>query len=663
MEKNKYTIGLLVDYLVSEYTDGLYDGMAECCRDMDMNMMLFPMSQLGCMSMGFDYQYAAVTALATEKNIDGVVMTSGTQIHSVTLDTLSSYIRSFRPLPVVNISIPVPGIPSIVVDCRKACSDLVDYLVDICGCGRFGIMGVDSASSEVHERMDVFMSSLASHGITADSIVVWNAKFTADSAAAELDRYVSGGGKLDFDAIIALNDDMAFGVMDFCRGAGLEIPEDILVTGFDDIQRASFSSPSLTTVNQQLFRQGYAAAAALRSLIEGKSVPPVQVIHAKAVLRESTGKIPPSFFSTDIIERDDTSKFSCNTKFTVLEWFNRKNQLYRAARYYTDCQYITTMWDLKGRINYDLKAFGISSGAIVLYESPVEMKTGFEYFNLPHRAYLMSAFDKDSGFYFLSPESPEFFNPNDGMLPPGIRKFFTGETIAMPLFYQAFQYGYMIINRGSYDMACYDIFGKTVSYLLATVKSYSEIEREKSHIIAENEKLNRVAHTDELTGIRNRRGFMDDGNEMMRYSERMGLSGFVIYCDMDGLKKINDTYGHDAGDRAITAEAKILEASFRKNDIVARIAGDEFAVIGQGLTEAVFERIRRVIDTECRRWTEKNGAPFRLSISMGYVKFPDEKLGYKLSNLMAEADSSLYMDKRKHHAEARAAGEKAASGR
>lgn len=126
----------------------------------------------------------------------------------------------------------------------------------------------------------------------------------------------------------------------------------------------------------------------------------------------------------------------------------------------------------------------------------------------------------------------------------------------------------------------------------------------------------------------------------------MGQSGMIVYCDMDGLKKINDTYGHETGDKAIVAESIILKGNFRSNDVVARIGGDEFALVCAGMNENAFKRIKEQVDADCVKWSEDNKSPFRLSISMGAIKYPSETDGYEIAPLLSQADSLLYIEKR-----------------
>jgi diguanylate cyclase (GGDEF)-like protein len=105
-----------------------------------------------------------------------------------------------------------------------------------------------------------------------------------------------------------------------------------------------------------------------------------------------------------------------------------------------------------------------------------------------------------------------------------------------------------------------------------------------------------MAVTDELTGLKNRRGLLLAGDPMVELSRRAGATVTVCYIDVDGLKKVNDEQGHGAGDRLLATTGHILEAVFRSADVVARLGGDEFAVLLSGAEEheiqALTERLR-----------------------------------------------------------------------
>ena len=122
----------------------------------------------------------------------------------------------------------------------------------------------------------------------------------------------------------------------------------------------------------------------------------------------------------------------------------------------------------------------------------------------------------------------------------------------------------------------------------------------------------------------------------------------VFFADMDGLKKINDTYGHKVGDLAIQTEARVLEEAFRATDIVGRLSGDEFAIVSSGLTNGYISAIRTRIEQLNKVHSERAGLPLTLSISLGCVPFSPTDAN--LDELLSRADQNLYKEKEIKHA-------------
>ncbi len=137
---------------------------------------------------------------------------------------------------------------------------------------------------------------------------------------------------------------------------------------------------------------------------------------------------------------------------------------------------------------------------------------------------------------------------------------------------------------------------------------------------------------------------MELGQQTIDISLALRQGGMVIFGDMDGLKNINDNYGHDAGDRAIKAEAEILKKNFRATDIIGRLGGDEFVIIAPDLTEENLGRIRKNIDAACRAWNIVHNEDFILSISLGCQPYSTEDC--VLENILKQADMLLYEEKR-----------------
>jgi diguanylate cyclase (GGDEF)-like protein len=144
---------------------------------------------------------------------------------------------------------------------------------------------------------------------------------------------------------------------------------------------------------------------------------------------------------------------------------------------------------------------------------------------------------------------------------------------------------------------------------------------------------------DELTGVHNRRGFFMLGEQQVKVSRRAGGPDLVLlFIDLDGLKKVNDTLGHPAGDKLIRDAANFLRATFRESDIVARLGGDEFVVLAvseeshaNDIVERLYERLRICNANRLNQPT--------LAMSMGVSSF---RRGSTLETVLAEADRKMY---------------------
>lgn len=656
MEQRKKRIGLLIDYLVSEYCENLLDGISSFCKKHDVDLLLYVIGQIHSFSKEtYNYQYVATTAQIKEANVDGFIIVSGTQMHSVSQKEFISYLRSYKSLPIVNISMKLPGIPSVVADFEQAFESLIQYLITDQKCKRIALMGVESKSYDVKRRTDIFKQVIKRNNLSNKDVVYWKSNFEYDKTYQLLKEYYNKKKKIDFDAIVCLNDNMAFACMDFCqKQIGLRVPEDIIITGFDNLKKDSFSIPTLTSVDQQVEYQGFVAAELLCNLIDKKEVPDVVHVKSRTILRQSSSKYENQngrYLNDECIKNEMDIENVIDNRFAVTEWYTKRSQLFQAASFYSGMHYDIDISRVGKLLTRELIDFGFTSFAIVVYENSIEQLYPFEYFNLPQKAFLIGGYDSTTDLNFAKKAEDIVFNPNDCLVPENYIHFSSEGSIILPLFHNTIHYGYIVMNRGSYDLGVYDLIAKAIANQMASSSSYMQMVKERSVISDRFRRLDVIANTDELTGLKNRRGFMEIGQATMNFAETIGQFGLIIYCDMDGLKKINDTYGHEAGDKAIIAQGNILKKNFRSNDIVARIGGDEFCIISQNLKVEDFVHIKEKIILDCEKWTEENKSPFKLSLSMGYIIYPDNVIGFTLSQLLADADSSLYVEKRRKKAE------------
>ncbi len=152
---------------------------------------------------------------------------------------------------------------------------------------------------------------------------------------------------------------------------------------------------------------------------------------------------------------------------------------------------------------------------------------------------------------------------------------------------------------------------------------------------------------DDLTGLYNRRGFLTIVEEHLKIAKRKKQDYLMLFADLDGLKKINDTHGHKEGDTAILNAAKMLKKTFRRSDIIARIGGDEFAIFA---VEAPREKAPVLIahlEENLKAYNAKHWHPYALSLSVGGVYLPLEE-SLTVDALLGEADKSMYEMKKSH---------------
>jgi len=148
---------------------------------------------------------------------------------------------------------------------------------------------------------------------------------------------------------------------------------------------------------------------------------------------------------------------------------------------------------------------------------------------------------------------------------------------------------------------------------------------------------------DDLTGLHNRRGFMALATRHLRCASDMGQPMVMFFADVDGLKAINDRFGHGEGDRALERAAACIKQTFRKFDLTARLSGDEFVALA-------VEVPGRSPAAICRRLQSKlahcSSTEYKLSLSVGVARF-DPASPVTLQELMRQADVALYRDKRR----------------
>ena len=159
------------------------------------------------------------------------------------------------------------------------------------------------------------------------------------------------------------------------------------------------------------------------------------------------------------------------------------------------------------------------------------------------------------------------------------------------------------------------------------------------------EKLRSLSRDDQLTGLYNRRGFLPMAEKFLSLANRQKKGLLIIYLDLNDLKIINDTLGHQEGDLALIDIARILKKTYRETDIIARLGGDEFAVIPVGATKDDIEIVTRRLQKSIDHHNATNKRNYTLSISFG-VSYYDSENPCSVDEFIDRADKMMYEQKR-----------------
>src|SRR6476660_1500891 len=157
------------------------------------------------------------------------------------------------------------------------------------------------------------------------------------------------------------------------------------------------------------------------------------------------------------------------------------------------------------------------------------------------------------------------------------------------------------------------------------------------------EQLDQLAHQDSLINLPNRRGFMRELERLIARVDRYGISAAMLFVDVDGLKMINDTLGHRAGDEALIQIAALLAKGVRHSDVVARIGGDEFGILLESSDDdAAHETATRLVDQicSCDFMHDGDALPLSVAIGVGMIDALDTA-----EVVMERADEAMYARK------------------
>lgn len=470
----------------------------------------------------------------------------------------------------------------------------------------------DSIDAVVRKR--VICEEMELHNLPIDEKRFFTGDYYARSGRNAVD-YFDSIGLLHADAYICANDQMALGAFYRLQELGISVPEDTLMSGFDDIFEAATHYPRITSVMRHEEKLGESAYDCVVRKIMGIPTDDYKEVPFKVICAESCGCTIESPISSKSVIHKYTGKSLQETRYA--EMINDFSA------------------EVTGVINYDeigqqlrkyVPSLGGDAFATYLFEKendPSVINFGMTYnskgFSVKteyKKKSMLEDIDSSTGGHLYVINSIHF-----------------GDKC----------YGYTIIRNSNMPTRSefYRIFAITLG---STIEHINNVMQMKKMI----KRLDEMWVFDPMTHLYNRAGFFKYADEIKQSAKIKEKDLFIIFLDMDGLKKVNDVLGHEMGDRLICDMADILRKCRDKEELLMRYGGDEFVIFGEGYDEEYMESYVERIRKAMAEQNAKGDKAYIIDASIGYsiVSYDDER---ELNNLIEIADQKMYVEKREKH--------------
>ncbi len=744
--KKRPTIGLQITNLIQEYPKQIFKGVTDMAQELDVNLIIFR-GESPNTPYGYGYQCNVIYDLIHADYIDALIVASGTLCNYIPAEEFNNYLSKFKSIPLISLSVPVKGIPSILIDNSNGIREAVEHLVLVHNRKKIAFIKGAESNPEAVIRYKTFVEEMKNNKMAIDEDLIYSGNWTEWSGKDAVNELLDKR-KADFDGLIVSNDEMAIGALKELTSRGIDIPDRVSIMGFDDIQDCEYSIPTLSTIKQPLYQQGRLAMKCAYDIIHGRSLPETMVLPTKSVLRSSCGCIGLSFKKAgvnpinikpeinDILMMSDNLVPDKKDIFEIVDKLieisrNRSrpshNEILKSISKTITAELMAgkdvTVWkpifnvlrDFIYRENCVNKSFvkkiieeslvvardlfysrevanriTVERSVINTRTAVLEINASLSYDELCSKIIDNTKMFGVKGCYVFNYDKIYEHGRNDAWkIPEQVVPFliYNGKIdlrvniskdylikeheyipryiydtpenhilLVAPNYYLNHQYGYIIYDMGVRDGNVYDFISLAISSNYRSVLLLNEsrnaetkLRRVLSELEDTNKKLAGLAETDELTGLLNRRGFIRFAGQQYELARQIQQNGILFYIDMDGLKLINDRFGHDSGDTAIKLCGEILKKVFRRMDVIGRIGGDEFVILtintDENTREIIIKRLLSVID----EYNKSRNYQFKLSLSIGESYFNwDEDISIEL--LMGKADKILYGRKKEKSA-------------
>ena len=517
-------------------------------------------------------------------------------------------------------------------DYEKGFEQIVRHMIETHKVKRPLMMAGQPDNDFSNQRIEVFKKVLSENNIEYNDSMLSYGYFWADPCKIAMKEILSRDTLPD--AIICANDLMAITATEMLIDAGYKVPEDIIVSGFDGYDGIFFNSPKIASVSCDIIHMADATAeATLEAIKDGKT-------HNRDII--------PVLIPNESCGCPDHLEHPQLLSNWFKESFSRNND--------------------DNRVLKRLSAFMLNSNTIGEMVSHLDCyKTDNILVAVDRRI-----FDEDSN-YFTSEDTND--NPSvftviyDSDFPEKYKKdtftlnFSRGRTggnimapmlknrilelteSGFPLIFNALDYmgkafGFVCYYFRDFNISNYTNTMNATNTIGNGIGGYVNLRYQRSLL----EKMDEMYLRDSLTGIYNRIGFRKTFDELIENGTYKDEPVTVIMSDMDGLKYINDNFGHIEGDSAIVTVANALSNSLPEGSIPSRIGGDELFAVVFGKTDPnnIIEKINAFLEL----YNAASGKPYKVSTSCGYIQTTLSK-DFDISQALKQADEIMYKEKKR----------------
>ena len=615
-------IAVLVASIDREYQQDFASGLVSAGVQNDVDICIF--NSQGHMNVAIstssEVGESMIYDLPDLDEFDGVISMLATMGNDVAYHKVTEVLEPLKQKgkPHISIDVPQEGAVCIRFDDAVSVGELTEHLINEHGARRIAFVSGPLNSNVSIARLEACREALRRHGLELDNRLIFDGEWTRVGGRRAAEAILEAGGELP-DAVICANDDMALSVIECFNEHGIRVPRDVAVIGFDALREAVMRG--LTTICRPVDRSARKAIEVLCRWIAGE-VPETDsiILSTIPIYGESCGCAQNFEHMNDKLRALGTERWNMETILTRVSMFSGTlagvGDEQEAAEKIRE---FVASWDIREMylcVDPAICREAASGSADRAY--PEEMlllygiRTGKEY-------------------------KPVLCDRRD--LVPALQELRknTACLVFCPLYYRNRNFGYVVMDHGSgTGAALYSVLmllnGALISLFLQTnIKNYAST-------------IANMAVHDIMTGMLNRRGYMEQAPAMMEQARREQKVFAIISMDMDNMKRINDTYGHLKGDEAICRMGKAIEFLQAEGMTPVHISGDEFQAFGIADSTEQAKKLIPMIRAAMERQNRQDPWICDLSASLGvYAAIPAEDDG--IDEFMTRADREMYADK------------------